>query len=271
MMIDPKTDEVEALLREASEMFIMPRFRALGDEEVVEKEGPMDLVTVADREAELFLTPQLEALVPGSKVIGEEAVSQGVTSADLLLEDRDLWLVDPVDGTYNFVQGSDRFGVMVAFLRGGQPVMSWILLPVDGRCVIAQKGAGALLGGEAMVPRRGVPFSQATGDYSRTYVDEPYRSIFDAGAAHSAGTHQGRCSAHGYTELARGLQDYFVQYIMTPWDHAPGQLIVEETGGRFALMPSGERYTPIPRENQPMLITADADVWQDYAHHLMAG
>ncbi|MEO1658529.1 MAG: inositol monophosphatase [Pseudomonadota bacterium] len=270
-MIDPKTDDVEALIREACETFIMPRFRALGEGEVVEKDGPMDLVTVADREAEVFLTEHLEKLVAGSKVIGEEAVSQGLTSPDLLLEDRDLWLVDPVDGTYNFVQGSDRFGVMVAFLRGGETVKSWIFLPVEDGCVIAEKGAGARLRGEPSAPRRGVPFSEATGDYSKVYVDEPHRSILDAGVARSAGTHQGRCSAHGYTELARGIQDYFVQYIMTPWDHAPGQLIVEEAGGRFALMPSGERYTPVPRRNQPMLITGDAAVWEDYAHQLMAG
>ncbi|MEO1040771.1 MAG: inositol monophosphatase [Pseudomonadota bacterium] len=270
-MTDPSTDDVEALIREAANHYIMPRFRALGEGQVIEKDGPMDLVTVADREAEVFLTEQLERLVPGSRVIGEEAVSQGLTSQDLLLEDRDLWLVDPVDGTYNFVQGSDRFGVMVAFLRAGETIKSWILLPVDGRCAVAEKGAGAFFGDAPMAPRMGVPFSQATGDYSKIYVEEPHRSILDAGVARSAGTHQGRCSAHGYTELARGLQDYFVQYVMTPWDHAPGQLIVEEAGGRFALMPSGERYRAIPRKNEPMLITGDAEVWEAYARHLMAG
>ena len=268
-MVDPKADEIEVLMREAAREFIMPRFRSLGDDDVIEKNGPHDLVTVADREAEVFLTTHLENAVPGSKVIGEEAVSQGLTSTNLLLEDRDLWLVDPVDGTNNFVQGSDRFGVMVAFVRGGETVMSWILLPVDGRCAIAEKGAGARFGDEPMEPRRSVPFSNAHGDYSKSYVDEPYRSILDAGTAKSAGTHQGRCSAHGYTELTRGIQDYFVQFIMTPWDHAPGQLIVEETGGRFALMPSGERYTAIPRPNQPMLVTADAGVWESYARALM--
>ncbi|MEM6913486.1 MAG: inositol monophosphatase [Pseudomonadota bacterium] len=267
----PSTDDVEALIREASDRFVMPRFRSLGEGQIIEKAGPMDLVTVADREAEVFLTEQLERLVPGSRVIGEEAVSQGLTSQDLLLEDRDLWLVDPVDGTYNFVQGSDRFGVMVAFLRAGETTKSWILLPVDGRCAVAEKGAGAFFGDEPMAPRLGVPFSGATGDYSKVYVEEPHRSILDAGVAKSAGTHQGRCSAHGYSALARGEIDYFVQYIMTPWDHAAGQLIVEEAGGRFALMPSGERYRPVPRRNEPMLITGDASMWDAYARQLMAG
>jgi len=270
-MIDPKTDDIEALMREAADLCILPRFRALGDGDVTEKNGPMDLVTVADQEAEVFLTERLEKIVPGSRVIGEEAVSQGTISQDLLLEDRDLWLVDPVDGTYNFVQGSDDFGVMVAFLRKGEVVQSWILLPVDGRCAVAEKGAGAFFGGEALKPRRGVSYADAIGEYYPSLFDETARAILDKNVARCGGLNDGRCSAVGYTNIARGHGDFYVQYIMTPWDHAPGQLIIEETGGRFALMPSGERYRAIPRENKPMLITGDAGTWEEYAHQLMAG
>ncbi|MEM9809837.1 MAG: inositol monophosphatase [Pseudomonadota bacterium] len=270
MSFYPPLDQVEAIMRETADALILPRFRSLGDDEVSEKKGPDDLVTIADREAEVRLTSRLEALVPGSKVVGEEAVSQGLTSVDILREDRDLWLVDPVDGTLNFVEGLERFGVMVAFIRGGEVRQSWILLPVSGHCAVASKGDGATFDGHPMRPRRNVPFAEAYGDYSRIYVDEEFRPILDNGVKGSAGTIQGRCSAWGYTDLARGEIDYYVQYVMTPWDHAAGQLIVEEAGGRFAFMPGGEPYTPLPHKDQPMLAVADADMWQDYAARLMA-
>ena len=167
--------EVEAIVREVADEAILPRFRALSDDEVTEKTGPQDLVTVADREAELLLARRLPDLVPGSVVVGEEgaAADRAVLSE---LGRAAVWIVDPVDGTGNFVAGSERFGVMVALVRGGETVLGVIYPPMDGRCALAEKGAGAAFGGEALAGRKGVPFERAAGDYSSIYLDEPFRS-----------------------------------------------------------------------------------------------
>ncbi|MCQ8185375.1 inositol monophosphatase family protein [Parvularcula maris] len=260
--------KAEALLREAAETFIMPRWRSLSEGEVEEKSGPQDLVTVADREAELFLTRALEDLLPGSKVIGEEAVSAGTVSAAALAGEGTFWLVDPVDGTNNFVHGSDRFGVMAALVRDQKVRAGLIYLPVDGRCAVAEEGSGAFFGGERLRCGGTKPFSEASGDFSRTYVEEPYRSTFDLATRKGRETRQGRCSAYAYTDTARGIIDYVIQYIMTPWDHAPGQIIVEEAGGRFGFLPDGEAYTPVAREPRPMLVTGRAGDWEGYAEVL---
>ncbi|GGY41766.1 inositol monophosphatase family protein [Parvularcula lutaonensis] len=269
-MSDPKLDEVEALLRDVADRVILPRFRSLSDGDIEEKNGPGDLVTIADREAEELLTPAFKKLAPGSTVVGEEAVSQGKISIDALHSEGDLWLVDPVDGTWNFVQGSERFGVMCAFIRNREVVKSWILFPVDGRCMVAEKGAGATFGGERLGLHPAKPWAEARGDFSPVYVDEPYRSAFAQAVEESAGARAGHCSAYAYGDLARGLIDYVVQYKMTPWDHAPGQLLVEEAGGRFGFLPGGEPYTPVGRGDRPMLGTASAEAWQGYADRLMA-
>ncbi|NNU15070.1 inositol monophosphatase [Parvularcula sp. ZS-1/3] len=269
-MSDPKLDVVEALMRDVAARVIMPRFRSLGEGDVDEKTGPGDLVTIADREAEELLTPELQAMVPGSVVVGEEAVSAGTIDPKVLGEGGDCWLVDPVDGTWNFVQGSERFGVMVAFVRAGEVAQSWILFPVDGRCAVAEKGAGATFGGERLGSNPVKPWTEASGDFSPVYVDEPYKSAFAAAVDKSAGHRAGHCSAYAYTDLARGLIDYVVQFKMTPWDHAPGQLIVEEAGGRFGFLPGGEAYTPVAREDRPMLEVARAENWEAYGRALMA-
>lgn len=261
----PEMDVVEARMREVADEVILPRFRSLGKDEVTEKTGPRDLVTVADREAEERLTPILEGLLPGSRVVGEEAVSAGTISTEALCEDGDTWLVDPVDGTWNFVQGSDLFGVMVALVRRREVVQGWILFPVSGECAKAELGGGAFLG-EKRLERRGVkPFSEATGDYSSAYVDEPYRTAFTKAMKGVKGTRAGHCSACAYTDLARGDLDFVIQYKMSPWDHAPGQLLVEEAGGRFGFLPDGEGYTPVPRHDRPMLVTGVAENWSTYA------
>jgi fructose-1,6-bisphosphatase/inositol monophosphatase family enzyme len=260
--------KAEALLREAAETYIMPRWRSLSEEEVEEKTGPQDLVTIADREAELFLTEALEALLPGSKVVGEEAVSAGTVSPDILSEEGTFWLVDPVDGTNNFVRGSDRFGVMAALVQGQKVRAGLIYLPVDGRCAVAEEGSGAFFGGERLRAGEAKPFAEAAGDFSRTYVEEPYRSTFDLATRKGRETRQGRCSAYAYTDTARGIIDYVIQYIMTPWDHAPGQIIVEEAGGRFGFLPGGEAYTPVARAPRPMLVTRCAEDWEGYAEVL---
>ena len=122
---------VGALLQEACARYVMPRYRQLGQDEIEEKSGPNDLVTIADHQAETFLTPALSELVDGV-VIGEEACA-----ADPELRGRAgapvAWTVDPVDGTGNFVKGNDRFCSMVALLKHGRPVRSWIYVPLQER------------------------------------------------------------------------------------------------------------------------------------------
>ena len=261
-------DKVEALMRDAAETYVLPRFRSLDEGQVEAKTGPQDLVTVADREAEEALIPALEALVPGSRVVGEEGVSAGTASTDWLAGDGPVWLVDPVDGTYNFVPGSERCGMMVALCQGQEVQQSWVLFPIDGRCARAERGAGAEFGGERLGAHAPRPWTEAQGDYSHSYVEEPYRSAFLTATDKTAGVRQGRCSAYAYADLARGEIDFVLQYLMTPWDHAPGQLLVQEAGGRLGFLPGGEGYTPVGRDSRPLLATASSSVWSDYANQL---
>ena len=108
---------VSSLIAEAAATIVMPRFRHLGQGDVEDKSPSSDredLVTIADREAEAWLTAALVRLDPGSTVIGEEAVHATPGLLDRLTGDAPVWLIDPVDGTRNFVHGDDGFGVMVA-------------------------------------------------------------------------------------------------------------------------------------------------------------
>src|SRR4051794_36156749 len=102
MMPDPEA--VAALLRRAATEIILPRFRNLEKADIREK-GPGDLVTIADTETEQMLAPLLRRLSPGSVVVGEEAVSGDAAILNRLKSVDGVWLIDPIDGTFNFAHG----------------------------------------------------------------------------------------------------------------------------------------------------------------------
>ena len=109
-----QNEAVAQLLRDAAQRFIVPRWRALAASEVQHKSGPLDLVTVADIETEAWLTEALTALLPGSLVLGEEAFSRNEVGVELLDGTAPVWIIDPIDGTRNFVEGQQDFCSMVA-------------------------------------------------------------------------------------------------------------------------------------------------------------
>lgn len=116
------------LLREVAARSVLPRFRRLQDREIHEKQ-PGELVTIADQEAEAALTGGLRRLLPGSRVVGEEACAAD-PSLLLGIGTGLVWLVDPLDGTADFAAGDPRFSLMVALLRDGDIIAPWMLDPL---------------------------------------------------------------------------------------------------------------------------------------------
>ena len=136
------TEAVLALMVEVAEEVIVPRFRTLEAGQVDEK-NPGDLVTVADREAEVLLTRALLAAHPGAVVLGEEAYAGDPTLLKAFRTADHAFTVDPVDGTKNFVHGSKDHAVMVGEVRAGEVVRGWIWQPQHELAYVAERGAGA--------------------------------------------------------------------------------------------------------------------------------
>jgi fructose-1,6-bisphosphatase/inositol monophosphatase family enzyme len=261
-------EALSALLKEVAEREILPRWKHLGDRDIISKASetdPDDLVTVADRAGEAFLTARLPQLVPGSLVIGEEAVSQTPSVLDALRGDRPVWLVDPIDGTKNFAAGSEPFGVMVALVERGESLLSGIYLPVEGDLYLAERGAGATWNGARLVARP-AGSTELTGTL--------YTRLMPAAVLASLNTRpetvrplpSPQCAAFEYTQLARGERDFSLFYRLFPWDHAPGALILREAGG-VARHPNGADYAA--RDDLPMLLAAaDAARW-DAVHRAL--
>jgi fructose-1,6-bisphosphatase/inositol monophosphatase family enzyme len=148
---DALTRSVHAIMRDAAERAIRPRYRVLEAHEV-EAKAADDVVTVADHEAEAILTGGLARLLAEATIVGEEACHADPSLNDRL-GDALCWIVDPLDGTNNFAQGKPPFGVIVALAERGETIGGWILDVLTGRFCHAARGHGAFVNGERIRAR----------------------------------------------------------------------------------------------------------------------
>ncbi|ACU75942.1 inositol monophosphatase [Catenulispora acidiphila DSM 44928] len=230
--------EVEDIIRSVNEKTVLPRFRALRDSDVVMK-GPNDPVTVADREAEDQLRERLTAFLPGSVVVGEEAVSEDASVLAALTGSAPVWIVDPIDGTRNFVAGSGRFSTLVALSVGGVLLASWTYAPVLGRIGTALAGHGAQVDGVpvrvAAAPADGTPTLPVTTSHPVWWPNGYGRGVDAMRAADLDVRYFDACGIE-YLDLAAGSRSAMVITWEFCWDHAAGLLLVAEAGGHVAAL-----------------------------------
>jgi fructose-1,6-bisphosphatase/inositol monophosphatase family enzyme len=255
-------DQVTAIIREAAETEILPRFNRLTKGDIEEKTGPKDLVTAADLETEAVLSRRLCDLLPGSAVVGEEAVAKDPAVIERLDEDAPVWIIDPVDGTWNFTQGKTDFTVIVALIRDGAVRIGWIHDPIGNTTVSAEEGSGAWEDGTTRLRvAEPAPLAEMT---AALYVG-PRRTpeLYDRVRALKADIGPRSylsCAGAEYLALARGATHYAVFTRLLPWDHAAGHLIHAEAGG-FSRMMDDRPYEPRPIDGT-LLLAPSADSWQ---------
>ncbi|MEV4971195.1 inositol monophosphatase family protein [Streptomyces scopuliridis] len=267
----PRVSAVEEALRAAAAAEIMPRFRQLAAHEIVEKHGPHDLVTVADRGAEEHLTASLTALLPGSVVVGEEAVHADPSVYDALRGDAPVWIVDPVDGTRPFVRGERGFCTLVALAQGGEVLASWTYAAALDTMAIAVRGRGATLDGVrlhsgAPAPGAVLHVAMSHPDYT---TDEQKHALL---GLRTEGIEARPCGSAGleYLGVARGALDAVAFNWELAWDHAAGLLLVEEAGGAQLTL-TGERFRIAGDNALPFTAARDMATAQRVREKLLAG
>ncbi|WP_069771741.1 inositol monophosphatase family protein [Streptomyces sp. LUP30] len=263
--------DVEEAVRKAAAAEIMPRFRQLAAHEVDQKAGPHDLVTDADRNAELFLTEALGALLPGSVVVGEEAVHADPATYEAIQGDTPVWIVDPVDGTRQFVHGDDGFCTLVALVRRGVLLASWTYAPARDQLATAVRGGGAFLDGERLFagpPEPGRALTVATSHPLYT-TDEQKRALLPLW---TDGIAPRPCGSAGleYLAVARGEVDATAFSWEAAWDHAAGLLLVEEAGGAHLTL-TGEPFRVTGGNSLPFTAARDAATARRVTDLLSAG
>lgn len=259
------------LIRRAAQAEIMPRFRRLDAGMIDAKTGPMDLVTVADRAAEEMMTRALSVAFPDAVVIGEEAAETDPDYRARLVAAPLAFVIDPVDGTWNFAHGLPLFGSMIAVCRFGKPILGLILDPVMGDVAVA-----AADGSARIEPRVGAvqrlrtaapkPVDELIGYMEQAFLPDDIRPKVAARATEFAHISTLRCSAHQYRMLAQGHVDYNLSMKLSPWDHLAGSVIVSRAGGHVAML--DETPYDASCDTGYLLSASCKEVWTRVRDHL---
>jgi len=196
---------------------------------VDEKEGHGNYVTSVDKLLQDTLENGLLRLYPSSQFIGEE-------KENAVLTDAPSWVVDPLDGTANFICDYRKSAVSVALLINKTPVLGAIFNPYADEMFYAEKGKGAFLNGKpihvscrdfehAMVSFGTSPYDSDKCDITMSLARDFIRTCADIRRCGSA--------ALDLTDVACGRTDMFFEMILRPWDVSAGAIIIEEAGGIF--------------------------------------
>lgn len=194
---------------------------------VATKSTATDLVTDVDTKCEQWLRQQILGRRPDDAILGEETAGSSGSSGV-------RWLVDPIDGTVNFVLGIPLYAVSVAAEVDGEVVAGAVANPVSGELFRASRGGGAFCGEQRLTGPRAVPLDRAVVGTGFGY-DVRLRTGQGAVAArllgHIADLRRLGCAALDLCFLAAGRLDAYFEAGLHVWDYAAGGLIVAEAGG----------------------------------------
>lgn len=253
------------IIRRAARTEILPRFRNLTEGQISTKSGPADLVTAADTGAEAMIARAISRLFPGAVVLGEEEAASNADLRKTAAEAELAFIVDPVDGTWNFAHGLPLFGVILAATRFGKPIFGMLYDPITDDWILASED-GPALQSEVGRPNRtlstsaGGALSDLSGIAHLSYMSQADRHALVPLGAEVARLNSLRCSCHEYRLLAQGAVDFILSATLNPWDHAAGVLICERAGG-VARFLDGRDYDTGTTEGY-LLSAPDETTWK---------
>jgi myo-inositol-1(or 4)-monophosphatase len=202
-----------------------------------EEKGPKDFVSAVDREAEEAIVSFLQKRAPQVAVLAEESPARGATGGL-------TWVIDPLDGTTNFLHGFPHFAVSVALAQGESPLAGAIIDPLRGEEFTAGRGMGARLSGRPVRVSEEAKLSGAlalTGFPFRAVALLPsYLRSLEAVVRAASGVRRAGSAALDLCYVACGRAGVFWELRLSPWDIAAGSLLVEEAGGRVSDFEGGD-------------------------------
>jgi myo-inositol-1(or 4)-monophosphatase len=206
----------------------------------IEEKRKNDLVTDVDRDAEAAIIDVLHHAYPDHGIVGEES-GEAYSGSEF------TWIIDPLDGTTNFLYGIPHFCISIALHHRNRPEHAVIIDPLRNEEFVASRGQGAQLNGKRMrVTKRsrlddtllatGIPFRDVA-----TNIDA-YMEMLKAFSHQCRGIRRAGSAALDLAYVAAGRYDGYWELGLKPWDLAAGVLLVQEAGGMVGDIAGGERF-----------------------------
>lgn len=239
--MQPMLNVASAAARKASDVII----RAFRDIDLikVEHKSPTDFVTAVDRAVEKILVAEISQRFPDHRFLCEESGISGNKDSEV------EWVIDPLDGTTNFVRGIPQFAISIGCRIKGKIEHALILDPIKDDEFTASRGSGARLNGKKLrvsdrkslqgaLLATGIPFGGATAAHTQAYL----QCTGDLLANNTSGIRRLGAASLDLAYLAAGRFDGFYEMDLKPWDIAAGILLVREAGGLVSDLNGGDDY-----------------------------
>ncbi len=229
-------DQIIAIVKEAgniiTDAFDKPRN--------VQNKGSIDLVTETDLATEHFLKKALCDIAPNAIFMAEESAT------DITEPTQDCWIIDPVDGTTNFVHGFPMVTTSVALWQNGHVVYGVVNAPILHQCFSVKRGEGSYCNGKKIHVSPTDLLQNSLIGTGFPYDIHPNISFVASGVKHvlplTRGLRRTACSSLDLCYVAKGIYDAYYEMNLKPWDVAAGILLVEEAGGQVSNT-AGHPYT----------------------------
>ncbi|EAD5842386.1 TPA: inositol monophosphatase family protein [Listeria innocua] len=219
------------------------------------KSGRNDLVTNMDKETEAFFVKQIKEHFPNHRLFGEEGMSDDVTDLNGI-----VWILDPIDGTLNFVEQQRDFAISLAIYQDGVGHLAYIYDVARDELYFAEKGKGATVNGK-QIPKidkdMGLQDALLIANLS---VTRKFPTMWEAVKA-SRGLRLHGAASLEYMDVATGRAGAYLSANLAPWDIAAGKIIVEELGGivtridgsKINMLEKGSSIVAAPKIHQTLL------------------
>ena len=226
---------VEQTAKAAGE-FILSERKAFSTNKV-EKKGHNDFVSYVDKGAEKLIVSALKELLPEAGFIAEEGTEEQ--------DDNPLkWVIDPLDGTTNFIHGVPTFAVSIALVYAKEPMVGVVYEINQDEMFSAWKEGGCFLNGSCIqvseTPSVAASLIGTGFPYYDYHLLDQYLALFKHLMQHSRGLRRPGSAATDLAYVAAGRFDAFYEYSLSPWDVAAGVLLVREAGGTVSNFSNGD-------------------------------
>lgn len=221
--LDQRTAIAAAIVREAGQLALA--FFRDRDRLAVERKGLQDLVSMADREVENVIRSGLERNFPGEAILGEEGGGSGDAER--------LWIIDPIDGTANFLRGIPYWSMVLGYVENGRVQLGVTYDPVHDELFVAASGGGARRDGRTIEVSGVSEPSAACVGLSFTFKTPiaPYIAMVDRALQEGFDHRRMGSSALALAHVADGRLDALMVPYANMWDVVSGLILVEEAGG----------------------------------------
>ena len=257
---------ISDLLVEVNKLIILKYYKNLSSKHINTKSSDDDYVSIADKESEIYIVKNLIGFLNINQYIGEETSYSNKDDYKSLEKNALYWVIDPIDGTKNYINGKNEFCSMISLVFNSIPIASFVYYPLKNLLVYAFKGFGAYsleIKTKKIIQLRiqQNSFDNIVGSGGTKGIQEPLRQkVLQNLRKYTNRLFIGSAGIEAIM-LASNETQFVFHGRVTPWDHSPLDLIIKESGGCVYMLNDKADFNIFSRG--PILAASNDQIWEN--------